>query len=165
MIYLENYGSGEAPAARNEAARSSKPVQARCPALRSVLGMALLLGIPLAAQSPQFPTSRNSDVKGQFPDTSGLYDQNPNSPNQKRMQALNAQRQKAIVSDTEKLLQLAKELNDEMAAGDSDQMSEQQMHKVAEIGKLAKSVKDKMSYSLGGYPALNTPLTTAPGVE
>lgn len=165
MIYLENYGSREAPAARNEAARSSKPVQARRPALRSALGMALLLGIPLAAQSPQFPTSRNTDVKGQFPDTNGLYDQNPNSPDQKRMQALNAQRQKSIVSDTEKLLQLAKQLNDEVAAGDADQMSEQQMRKVAEIGKLARSVKDKMCNSLGGYPTLNTPLTIPTGVE
>jgi hypothetical protein len=79
------------------------------------------------------------------------------------MQALNAERQKALVSETEKLVKLAKELNDEVALKDSDRLNEEQVRKVSEIGKLAKSIKDRMSYSLGGYPGLNTPLTIPTG--
>ena len=78
---------------------------------------------------------------------------------------LNAERQKSLISDADKLLKLAKELNDEVAGSDSSSMSDEELRKVAEIGKLAKSVKEKMSYSMGGYPGLNTPLTTTPGVQ
>jgi hypothetical protein len=137
--------------------------------IRSLVGFALLLGIPLAGQSPfqQSPSGnggggwfgqRNSDSSNQFP-------QDPNSPDQKRIRLLNAERQKSLVSDAERLLKLAKELNDEVAGSDSSSMSDEQLRKVAEIGKLAKSVKEKMSYSVGGYPNLNTPLTTTPGIQ
>lgn len=168
MIHAVPKCTAESSAAENTVVRSLAPFRAwRRPAMRSVLGLAVLLGIPVAGQSPlpQVPAKDSAKFGQQFPDTSGLYDQNPNSPNQKRMQVLNVQRQKAIVSETEKLLELARELNDDVAASNSERMSDDQMHKVAEIGKLAKSVKDKMSYSLGGYPALNTPLTIAPVVQ
>jgi hypothetical protein len=131
----------------------------------STLGFALLLlGNPLAGQSP-FPAgpSTGGRLGQQFPDSSGPYEQN--SPEQRRLQAINAQRQKALVSDTEKLLKLAKELNDEVASVDSSGMSDDQLRKVTEIAKLAKSVKEKMSYSAGGYPGLPTPLTTAPPIQ
>lgn len=134
-------------------------------AARSALGLALLLGIPLASQSPVSPFPPASKSREQFPSTNGPIDQNSNPRDQKRMQLFNAQRQKEIVSETEKLLQLAKELNDEVAGADSEHLSDDQMRKVAEIGKLAKSVKDKMSYSVLGYPSVNTPLTLPPGVE
>ena len=121
-------------------------------ALRSVVGLTLLLGIPVAGQYPQFPSTNNG--RQVYPDSNGQMGQDSNTPDKKRIKMLNTERQKTIVSDTEKLLRLAKELNDEMAANDSGTMSGAQLHKVEEIGKLAKSVKEKMSFSMGGFPTL-----------
>ena len=100
-----------------------------------------------------------------YPDSTGQYGDDSNSPDKKRMRMLNAERQKALISDTEKLLKLAKELNDEVTESDSASMSDAQLRKVAEIGKLAHSVKEKMSYSVGGFPGINTPLTILPGIQ
>ena len=133
--------------------KSGMPAMARRRlALRSVAGLMLLLGIPVAGQYSQFPSTNNG--RQVYPESNGPAGQDSNGPEKKRIQMLNADRQKAIVSDTEKLLKLAKELNDEMAANESGTMSGAQLHKVEEIGKLAKSVKEKMSFSVGGYPAL-----------
>ncbi len=151
------------PAAGIDPDRSPKAWRPR--AVRWVLVLALLLGIPLAGQSPVSAFPPASKSREQFPNANGPLDQNSNPQNQKRIQFLNAQRQKDIVSDTEKLLKLARELNDEVATADPEHMNDDQVHKVAEIAKLAKSVKDKMSYSLVGYPSVNTPLTLPPGVE
>src|SRR5215472_9732441 len=127
-------------------------------AVRTVLGLALLLGIPVAGQGPypQFPSTNNG--RQSYPSTGGEFGrESENSPDKKRIQLLNAARQKALVSDAERLLKLAKELDDEVAANDSAPLSGEQLHKLDEIGKLAKSVKEKMSYSLGGFPNMNQP--------
>jgi len=64
---------------------------------------------------------------------------------EKRMNALNLARQKEMISDADKLLKLAKELNDEIAAKNAASLTEDQLHKIAEIEKLARSVKEKMA--------------------
>ena len=135
--------------------------------LRSALGVALVLGIPVAGQSgfQQFPSTSNGRLGQHYPDSTGPFGDDSNSPDKKRIRMLNAERQKALISDTEKLLKLAKELNDEVTGSDSTSMSDAQLRKVAEIGKLAHSVKEKMSYSVGGFPGASTPLTIAPGVQ
>ncbi|MFP5237937.1 MAG: hypothetical protein ACLGSD_18730 [Acidobacteriota bacterium] len=62
----------------------------------------------------------------------------------KRVKALNTMRQKTLVSDTEKLLKLAQELN----AADGTKMSAaERVKKLAQIQKLAKQVREKMSYA------------------
>lgn len=126
------------------------------PGIRSVLGLSLLLGMPVAGQSPfpQFPSANSGQYGQHSPESNNPFGQDPNSPEQKRIRALNAERQKSLVSDAEKLLKLAKELNDELAQSDSGTMNAQQLHKVEEIGKLAKSVKEKMSFTAGGFPSL-----------
>lgn len=123
---------------------------------RSVFYLTLLLGIPLAGQSPfqQFPSANSGQYGQHYPDQNGPFSQDPNSPEQKRIRALNAERQKSLVSDTEKLLRLAKELNVQLAQNDSGTMTAEQLRKVEEIGKLAKSVKEKMSFTAGGFPSL-----------
>ena len=63
----------------------------------------------------------------------------------KRIKALNQLRHRALVDDAAKLLVLAKQLNDESAS----LSPMERVHKAAEIEKLAKSVKDKMSYAVG----------------
>jgi hypothetical protein len=134
--------------------------------LCSAFALMFLLGIPLPGQVPyqQTPSSNNGRVGQGYPDQTGVG-QDANSPDQRRIRMLNAERQKALVSDTEKLLKLARELNDDVAASDSGRMNDEQVRKVAEIGKLAKSVKDKMSFTLGGYPGYGTPLTVQPPIQ
>ena len=63
---------------------------------------------------------------------------------EKRLHSLNLERQKQMVSDADKLLKLAKELNDEVAASGAGTLNSEQLHKVAEIEKLARSVKKRM---------------------
>jgi len=136
-------------------------------AMLTALGLAMVLGNPLAGQSPfmQFPSTNNGRLGQNYPDSSAPLSQDPNSPDQKRIRMLNDQRQKSLISDTEKLLKLAKELNDQVAQNDSARMSDAELRKVAEIGKLARSVKDKMSFSMGAYPSVNVPLTIQPGIQ
>jgi len=68
---------------------------------------------------------------------------------ERRRQALNAERQKSIISDTNKLLRLASELNGEVAGSDAVSLTAAQLRKVAEIQKLARAVKDKTTLSTG----------------
>ena len=133
--------------------------------LRAALGLLLLLGIPVAGQSPQFPSSITNRMGQHNSDSNIPFGQDANSPDQKRLRLLNAERQKQLISDTQKLLRLARELNEEVAESGSTSMSDGQLRKVAEIGKLARSVKERMRYSMGAYPDVNAPLTTSPGVQ
>jgi len=76
---------------------------------------------------------------------------------EKRLRALNADRQKAMVGDAGKLLRLATEFNAEIEQAKPDTLTPNQMRKLAEIEKLAHSVKEKMTTSVRMpviYPAL-----------
>lgn len=86
-------------------------------------------------------------MRQQFPsrpgfDSSGDYDSEMNG---KRQLALNIERQKRMVADTNKLLKMARELNDEVAASNAGTLTPEQLHKIAEIEKLARSVKERMT--------------------
>jgi hypothetical protein len=70
----------------------------------------------------------------------------------RRTLALNIQRQKQMVSDTDKLLKLAKELNAEVAAQNSGTLTTDEMHKIAEIEKLARNVRERMTDAAGQPP-------------
>ena len=94
---------------------------------------------------PQDPSFQNSPFNDPY-----------NNPTEveKRLRMINAERQKAMVSDTDKLVRLATELNEDIAKSNSGQLSAAQLRKVAEIEKLAHSVRDKMLMSVRG-PQLN----------
>jgi hypothetical protein len=72
----------------------------------------------------------------------------------KRLNALNADRQKTMVAETNKLVKLAEELNEEVNGKDLGQLSEDQLRKVAEIEKLARSIREKMSTSVRPAPSM-----------
>jgi hypothetical protein len=80
---------------------------------------------------------------------------------EKLLRALNADRQKSMVSDTNKLLRLVNELNAEIARTGPDSLTDDQLRKLAEIEKLAHKVKDKMSTSVRGTPAFEPPFQRA----
>jgi len=75
----------------------------------------------------------------------------------RQIRALNAERQKSLVSDTNKLLALAKELRAEIEDPKAEAPTPVQMRKVAEIEKLARNVKQKMSFSVEGTPSYHAP--------
>src|SRR5215475_10392412 len=53
----------------------------------------------------------------------------------KRMRALNADRQKSMVSDADKLLKLARQLDTEIASNPTDELTPEETRKLAEIEK------------------------------
>jgi hypothetical protein len=126
------------------------------PPLHFALSLALLFGSPVAGQAPypQFPSAGEGKYSRHYPQAGAPFG-DESSVDPKLTRSLNAARQKALVADTEKLLRLAQELNQEIAVSESSTLSDAQMRKVNEIGKLAKSVKEKMSYSVGAYPGLH----------
>lgn len=74
----------------------------------------------------------------------------------KQLRALNEQRQKQIVADTERLLHLAEELNRELD-GSNNLPADEEMRKVSQIEKLARSVKDKMREAVTAGPVVVIP--------
>ncbi len=76
---------------------------------------------------------------------------------EKRLNALNAERQKAMVADTDKLVKLAAELNQEVNGKSLEQLTDDQLRKVAEIEKLAHSIREKMSTSVKPAPMMDSP--------
>ena len=79
---------------------------------------------------------------------------------EKRLKALNADRHKSMVSDTEKLLKLARQLDAEIASNPTNELTPEELHKVATIEKLAHNVKTKMAQSYGGGPEFKPVITT-----
>lgn len=69
---------------------------------------------------------------------------------ERRLRQLNAAQHKSMVADTDKLLKLVTELNSEISSTNPAELNAQQLRKIAEIEKLAHSVKDKMRMSVRG---------------
>lgn len=78
----------------------------------------------------------------------------------RQLRAMNVDRQKTIVSDTDKLLKLAQELNSEIETTPENELTPMQVRKIADIERLAKNVKQKMSISLVGGPTFHDPIPT-----
>ena len=83
----------------------------------------------------------------------------------KRMRALNADRHRSMVSDTEKLVKLARQLDVEIASNPTDRLTPEELQKVAAIEKLARNVKMKMAQSFGGGPDLKPPVIDNRGLR
>lgn len=130
--------------------------------IRVALGLACL---PLAwvlcgAQNnstPGEPLTQGQLSRG-IASTGIEYDEPNPMDEHRRLRLLNADRQKTLVSDTAKLLKLATELDAEISRTNPDALTPAQLRKIAEIEKLARSVKDKMSTSLVGGPVFKDPI-------
>jgi hypothetical protein len=57
-----------------------------------------------------------------------------------------------LVKDTNKLLKLARELDAEIGSTNPDSLTSDQIRRIEEIEKLARSVKEKMSTCVNGLP-------------
>jgi hypothetical protein len=124
----------------------------------AALALALPFGLPAAGQIAMGPGTQQ--YPGQMSHSNSTADLSVPEQDafraRKMVAALNAQRQKSMVSDSNKLLRLAMELNVELSRGDSGLSPSEQMRKVAEIEKLARNVKDKMAYTMGSSPEPET---------
>jgi hypothetical protein len=78
---------------------------------------------------------------------------------ERRMKMLNNERRKSLVSDSDRLLKLATELNNEIAHSNSGSLTPDQLRKVADIEKLAHGVRDKMVMTVNPPSAPSFPAT------
>lgn len=129
-------------------------------ALSMLLSFFFLAALPAASQSsmagrpegrwgpPEAPP-HPSDPTIPMVDASG-------TPDQRMLMMVNAARQKSITSAADKLLKLARELNDEVTAAKSGPLTPSELHKVQKIEKLARSVRSDMS---------DTPTMVLPPIE
>jgi len=76
---------------------------------------------------------------------------------ERRLRALNIERQKRMVADANKLLTLAKELNDEVASTNTGSFTADQLRKIGEIEKLARSVRERMAAGVAELPNVPSP--------
>jgi hypothetical protein len=118
---------------------------------RRGLALVMFLVLPVAAQSPGmgpgYPGSQSGHIgqKQQQDSDSGLDVRIET----KRIATLNLLRQKSMVSDAQRILRLAQELNDDANASTSALTPAERQRKAAEIEHLAKEVKEKMTYVVG----------------
>ena len=130
-------------------------------ASRCALALAVLSSVTVSGQSPSLPKAQ----QGLGAMTHGSSESNVPIGEQEAFRAhkllalLNAERQKSMVSDANKLLRLAQELNAELARDDSGLSSSQQAHKAAQIEKLARNVREKMSFAVGGNSVIDSPFS------
>jgi hypothetical protein len=124
--------------------------ESRQASLAGCLALALAFALPGRAQtSPPtiYPPSPQpyADTEGAKQDRefATFPDNNP-AAIAKRLRLLNAERQKSMVSDADKLLRLARELEAEISRTTPESLTEEQLRKIAKIEKLARSVRDKM---------------------
>jgi hypothetical protein len=132
--------------------RSSARTVCKALWLVPLLGFCATAAVAPAVQSPSVGQP-SSHQQNSFPD---YGDSNPIDP-AKQMRRLNDDRHKTIVSDTNKLLKLTRELDAEIAANNSDALTTKELHKLAAIEKLAHSVRQKMVLSFGVGPQFHEP--------
>jgi len=109
--------------------------------------------IPARAQTPPGPPNPNApDASAPF--GSASPDKADALMTAKMVRQRNVDRQKQIVTETNQLLDLARQLKDAVDKSDKDQLSLQVVHKAEEIEKLAKDVKNKMR---DGTPEATSP--------
>jgi hypothetical protein len=125
------------------------PIHGESRAACRAICIALLMVAQAGAQShgtPSLPTLPSGAPVGSRED----YDIPSRDPVEeaRRLQSLNIARQKALVSDANKLLRLTTEFNEEISHSNADALTVAQIRKLAQIEKLAHSVSEKMKASV-----------------
>jgi hypothetical protein len=116
-----------------------------------------------AQSSNNNPISDPTQIGMRFPDkTVTIETQQDMTSDVHRTRMLNIARQKAMVSDAEKLLALARYLNAGTDADGTALSAGQRVKMAADIEKLARGIKEKMCYSVGNPSAPRGPFSVAP---
>jgi len=125
-------------------------------------GAALLLAFSLAAQTP--PASvQMPDNDPSPPGLDGFGGAHIDARMEaRRISQLNFIRQKQMASEAQKLLVLAQKLNADANAGGTLMSKAERMRMASDIEKLAKSVKDKMTFAIGSPHDISQPYSMWP---
>jgi hypothetical protein len=118
-----------------------------------------MLALPLGAQVDSVLMQIQQSAGLRQDGIDGIDNENP-ILEQKRLRALNAERQKSMVKDADKLLKLARELDEDVNRPTPGLYNQAEYSKAAEIEKLAHRVKDKMSNPVQGtqlFPVVRPP--------
>lgn len=134
------------------------------------LGMALLLGLPCGAfgQAPTHGTDPSYNSPGIGTTSSegmpgGPYGAIDPVEQARRDRAHRADIRQTVESDTQKLVKLAQELDDEISRTSPNALTPAQLKKVAEIEKLAHKVQAKMTeFQRGGGISQPLPIPINP---
>ena len=138
------------------------------------LAAGLLLAVPAGAQSSQGGGQMSPGVQHQISVAEQVARNASTDPlaagvdpldEARRMKRLNADRQKHLVSETQKLVALTEALYAEVAREDSDHLTPAQMRKLGEIEKLAKGVREKMTMAVGNGPIFQPPAIFSPSMR
>ncbi len=143
-------------------ARSSQHLPARCLMLRYVcrgLGLMLLFILPAVSRGqmqgpdPTYTSPNSATVSHEgMSDTAGRVDPVVEA---RRLQMQRIVVRQSLEADSAKLLQLAKELDDEIAQTQPEMLTQTELKRYAEIGKLARKMKSDMkSFQSGGATIL-----------
>jgi hypothetical protein len=127
--------------------------------LFAMIGLALSLALPCIAQNPGGSTGTNTggpthsmrDIYTDPSESSGLPMGDPVFQ-ERRLRQLAMATHKSMVSDSDKLLELVTELSSEISTTNPATFTPEQLRKIAQIEKLAHSVKEKMGNTLQGAP-------------
>jgi hypothetical protein len=115
-----------------------------------IVGMVLVAGVPGSVSGGQMQSTpgQTPRIPGVQQPKTGLdqEDPDPMAPHREQKQAelRNADRQKRLVADTDKLLALATDLKEQVDKSTKDTLSVDVIKKADEIEKLAHSVKERM---------------------
>ena len=115
-----------------------------------IVGMVLVAGVPGSVRGGQLQSTpgQTPRIPGVQQPKTGLdpEDPDPMAPHREQKQAelRNADRQKRLVADTDKLLALATDLKEQVDKSTKDTLSVDVIKKADEIEKLAHSVKERM---------------------
>jgi hypothetical protein len=113
--------------------------------LRWTARIALLIVFLVFSTSAQQVGSPQRGRRGPFTGPDDQPDTATMEMERKQLKMMNEERQKHLVSDTDKLLRLAAELrSDANSAGESG-ISNKASHKASEIERLAKAIRSKMT--------------------
>lgn len=125
--------------------------------LKSLFTLVFLAGCVALAIDCHGQGTPLSQIRPNAHDDYDGFNDSGNADQQKRLRALNADRHKGMVSDAEKLLKLARQLNAEIAENKTEGLTGDELRKVEAIEKLARSVKQKMILSWGSGPDFSQP--------
>jgi len=133
-----------------------------CRSMLAGAWLLLMVALPCIAQDA---TSQGQATNGGAPpqhaarirpaDLDQLFPADLDNPAQQemRLRQLSVAQHKAMVADTEKLVKMAAELNAEIGNANPASYKPEQLRKLSEIEKLARSIKDRMRISLQGISA------------
>jgi hypothetical protein len=129
------------------------------------LAVATLMAAVLAVPRPEVGAAQQPVPNQVRMGSGGLFGDSPAENElfrEQRLRALNIQRQKDLVSDTQKLLLLTAQFHEEIGKQSATQLTPAQLREVTQIEKLARSVREKMTDNEGEPgPVFRTPFETS----